>query len=604
MALADTARLVASLELQDKFTRPASQIESSMGRLEKGVGRLGRSFDTALGFIGAQVIMRGASSLFNAIKDSAIGMNAELETAQLQFETLLGDADAAQAHVKSLFEFAARTPFETGPIIEASRLMQTFGGALLNTQENLGLVGDAAAATSTPIEEVAFWTSRLYANLQAGRPFGEAAQRLGELGILTPQVRTELEDLQKEGADGTVLWRRYRQELGRFEGAMDRQSRSWKGLTSTIKDNIAILGATSFRPIFDTAKAGMEDLVAFLGSPEATAGAEKFAAKLAEIINPQNLRDAVSDIREIAEEYGPQILQVFQNIPWSTLQTSFTIMSTGSKALLDAFLGLPDWVQTAVATGWGLNKLTGGALSGIGESIFGQFLARGASPANPMWVQSVGGVGPGGPGGPGAGGPNLLLSLISALTGAGIGAGIALPLVQQQNAPAVGFLSSILAAQREDTSIAGLKDSIAKLDEAIAKTGSNNPLNEAIINAISLISGEDTGIIDQLKEQRALLEGQLTKAQQFDHTLRENDSKRQADARQSAELQRNLRSVVEQRGRDQAAATARVRDALQAKKLSIQNTVNVTSNVAITDITRRLVSFRISQGVRGGHTAE
>ena len=39
--------------------------------------------------------------------------------------------------------------------------------------------------------------------------------------------------------------------------------------------------------------------------------------------------------------------------------------SMGAKAILDAFVGLPPWVQTAVLTSWGLNKLTGGMFTGI-----------------------------------------------------------------------------------------------------------------------------------------------------------------------------------------------------------------------------------------------
>ena len=30
---------------------------------------------------------------------------------------------------------------------------------------------------------------------------------------------------------------------------------------------------------------------------------------------------------------------------------------------------MPDWVKTAVVSGWGLNKLTGGALGGIGFTV-------------------------------------------------------------------------------------------------------------------------------------------------------------------------------------------------------------------------------------------
>ena len=64
-----------------------------------------------------------------------------------------------------------------------------------------------------------------------------------------------------------------------------------------------------------------------------------------------------------------KLIDVAMGLPWDSIGNAFRIMGTGSKALLDAFLGLPPWVQTAVITGWGLNKITGGALSGIVGSL-------------------------------------------------------------------------------------------------------------------------------------------------------------------------------------------------------------------------------------------
>lgn len=221
----------------------------------------------AMGAIGAVAgaLWSGVKAIGGFIGDS-IAMNASLESTTLQFETLMGSADLAQDHVKFLFEFAKKTPFETGPIIEASKQFQVFGGTALNTQKNLLLVGDAAAATNKPINEIATWTGRLYSSLQAGKPFGEAAQRLGELAVLAPKARNELEAMQKAGKSGQEIFARYQEELGKFSGAMDKQAGTWSGLTSTISDTISILGAQVFAPFFDMAKTGLKAIADFLGS--------------------------------------------------------------------------------------------------------------------------------------------------------------------------------------------------------------------------------------------------------------------------------------------------------------------------------------------------
>jgi TP901 family phage tail tape measure protein len=112
-----------------------------------------------------------------------------------------------------------------------------------------------------------------------------------------------------------------------------------------------------------------------------------------------------------AAEFGPALLGAFRSIPWSTVGDAMKLMGTGTAAALRLFNTAPDWLKTAVITGWGLNKLTGGALGSItmdlGKGVFDQFLARGANPANPLFVADVADVA-GGLGGGKGGKPPLL----------------------------------------------------------------------------------------------------------------------------------------------------------------------------------------------------
>lgn len=213
------------------------------------------------------VAMQVGGAVFGAIKSGAIDMNAQLETSTLQFTTLMGDSDKAKEHVKGLFDFAAKTPFETGPIIEASRLMETFGGSALNTKKNLTTFGDAAAATGQPINDVAFWMSRAYAAIQAGKPWGEAAQRLGEMGVVTPQVRAKLEEMQATGAKGPQVWEALTGSLGKFDGAMEKQAQTFDGQMSTLSDGINMALATGFKPLFEALKGGVSGLNELMSTP-------------------------------------------------------------------------------------------------------------------------------------------------------------------------------------------------------------------------------------------------------------------------------------------------------------------------------------------------
>lgn len=235
---------------------------------------------------GLELLEKAVESLnqsVGAFVRTGFEMNASLETTTLQFETLMGSAAEAEAHVKDLFALGAETPFETGPIIEASRNLEVFGGAALDTRENLVLLGDAAAATNARIEEVAFWTGRAYSAMQAGRPYGEASQRLQELGILSATARNELEGLQESGASASEQWQRLTADFERFDGAMAKQATTFSGLVSTMNDSLDLLAAHLTRPAFDEAKGGLVALNATLRDPAATRGMDAIGQGLVDL---------------------------------------------------------------------------------------------------------------------------------------------------------------------------------------------------------------------------------------------------------------------------------------------------------------------------------
>lgn len=254
---ADTSKFISKLNSE---ARKAGQ------SLTSGLGSVGRTvMSDLITSAGAAAQAVGAIGVVSA--GVGIKTASELETATLQFETLLGSAEEAEERVASLFEFAKRTPFETGPIIKASRLLQTFGGDALAAEGNLTLVGDAAAATSQPIDELAFWVGRAYSQIKGGQPFGEAAMRLQELAVLSPEARSEMERLQETGASSTEVWAVLEGQLGKFSGAMQKMAGTMAGLTSTLADMFSLTSADVFAPLFESTKRAMGALVEFGETP-------------------------------------------------------------------------------------------------------------------------------------------------------------------------------------------------------------------------------------------------------------------------------------------------------------------------------------------------
>lgn len=239
-------------------------IGGSSVQAKQDVGGLGggiRSLATgAIMGVGMQAF-NAFAGMAGGLTGAVIGMNSTLEKSEIQFETLFKDADRAKEHVANLFEFAKKTPFETGPIIQASRTLQTFGGDALNTMANLTMMGDAAAGASVDINEVSFWVGRAYAAIQGGQPFGEARMRLQELALLSPQAAQKMEQLQKAGASTAEVWQVLQGELGRFTGAMEKQADTWEGLTSTLSDTLKLFLARVLKPVFDAMKAGLRGVI-------------------------------------------------------------------------------------------------------------------------------------------------------------------------------------------------------------------------------------------------------------------------------------------------------------------------------------------------------
>jgi len=185
----------------------------------------------------------------------------EFERYETQFKILLGNLEDARAHIKDLQEFSARTPFQFGDIAQASRQLLVFSDGVMGGRASLELLGDAAAVSGRQIQEVSFWVGRAYSAIASGRPFGEAAMRLQEMGILSGSARGEIEDLSKAGASNAQIWAVLSREMEKAKGGMDELSETGEGLTSTLKDNWKLAVADLGAEFMDLAKDDIKAII-------------------------------------------------------------------------------------------------------------------------------------------------------------------------------------------------------------------------------------------------------------------------------------------------------------------------------------------------------
>ena len=201
--------------------------------------------------------IRKAWGAIRAVLSSAF----HFETQTQQFKTLIGNIDEAKAHMADLKALGDTPPFNLDQFAKASRSLMVMTDGALGYKKSLEMIGDAAAATGHPIEEMGQAVGRLYAFIRDGQPLSRAVMQLRNMGVITPEVAQKLQDLQAAGKSNAEIWAEVEAQLGRYKGAMSETEKTGEGLMGAIKsrwDNIVRAFGLAFQ---DTAKEGMGEIL-------------------------------------------------------------------------------------------------------------------------------------------------------------------------------------------------------------------------------------------------------------------------------------------------------------------------------------------------------
>jgi len=294
-------------------------LKSAAGRIKGFVsGVFGNLMNIKAGWdMLSGTVNAAVGSISNAAKRlwSAITEAMRFETVEKQFAILMGSMEKAKAHMKDLADFSAKTPFEFNEIAKASRLLVTFSGGALGARDSLTLLGDVAYATGNKFDEVAFWVGRLYAALKGGQPYGEAAMRLTEMAILTPEVRTKMEDLTKTAGNSAAAWAVLETHMKKYDGAMNDSKSSGDALVSTVKDNWTAIVRDFGMAFLDLAKTEMGYLISVMDRIRADGTIKKWAEEALAAIKP--LVEAVGNL------FDGESRKLTLYIAWDSLLATF-----------------------------------------------------------------------------------------------------------------------------------------------------------------------------------------------------------------------------------------------------------------------------------------
>ncbi len=414
MALAERAELVARLSLDNKnFVNNARGSVGALKSMEGSMGRIAKHAGTGLKNAAANIAKIGAigGAFIGLQVRSGIQSLATLEDAITSVDGALAQTGkgwtitgAQIAAVANQIETDTQRAFDDKDITQAATTLIRYGGIAQDQLEPaMRIMTDLAAKTGDVGSASEALAKAMADPTKATRLLRQAGVSLTK--DQTKQIATWVENGQKTKAQAYLLDLVAQKTKGAAAAMHGPYNDAMKILADVTEDAQRAL-AEGFLPLLQRV-------------------ADKLSNFLADPKNVQKIRDFGKGLADGFEK----LLKVGERIPWGLIGDSLKTAGAGAKVVFDALTGLPPWIQTAVLTGWGLNKLTGGALGSIiGEGLkvtFSQFAGRGATPANPIFTKEVGLAGAGGAGGVGGAGAGILGGVVGIASFALIADGLA-----------------------------------------------------------------------------------------------------------------------------------------------------------------------------------
>jgi hypothetical protein len=374
-------------------------VEGVEGAARRASSNVGRNVGLAVAAVGAGLAVQVHAGINSLV---------ELEEAQAQtraaIESTGGAAGLTADEIRAMSEaFERQTTIDDKLIQSGANVLLTFRNvredafepameAALNLSTRMG--GDLNGAILQVGKALEDPVRGITALRRAGISFTEAQQ---------DQIKAMVEANDLAGAQ-TLILAELETQLGGSAAALGEGAGGAQRRWGDAIEDMQMHLATGFLPLIERASDKMQELAA---DPAFIQGIEDFGGAMA---------GAFESALDFAED-----------IPWAQVGAALQTAGTGARMAMDAFLGAPPWLQTAILTGWGLNKLTGGALGSIvgalGSGLIKGVLGMNAGVVN-INAATVTGAGGGVPGVAGRGGGMVAGAVGTAGAAAVIGGGL------------------------------------------------------------------------------------------------------------------------------------------------------------------------------------
>ena len=230
------------------FDRAIKDAEKSAGNFQKTIGDMGKKLSSvgqSLQSAGKKITM--ATTAFAGIAAIGVKYNATMETYATSFEVMTGSAEKAADVVDELKDIAASTPFEMPELAETTQLLMNYGFTADDALDKMTMLGDISQGSADKMNRIATAYGQMSS---AGKVSLEDVKQMIEAGFNPLQEISEstgesMESLYDRISAGTISvdeitasMQRSTSEGGRYFQSMEKQSLTFSGQMSTLKDNV------------------------------------------------------------------------------------------------------------------------------------------------------------------------------------------------------------------------------------------------------------------------------------------------------------------------------------------------------------------------------
>ena len=333
----------------------------------------------------AAIAVTALNFAFSAGKSAFIDYNAQLEQTRVAFTSMLGSADQANTMIANLQKFAAETPFEMPGVRDAAQQLLAFGydaNEIIPTLTALGNAASGLGRGQDGFNHLAFVFGQIRTT---GQLMGQDVMQLAQLGVPVKDIlaknlgltKEELARIGEQGIDADIAIKALIDGMNeRFPEMMKKQSETFEGVLSNIKDNLGQAFGLSGLPIFEEAKTMLLEIKNITDTMLANVqgGKSIFAGILPDDLIEkvsafgENVKKAFSGLKPLADTFLwsmgrlADILLDVGNIALTALRPIIPILATIQRAVygaigviasvLDTVLDVVLTVQTNVADSW------------------------------------------------------------------------------------------------------------------------------------------------------------------------------------------------------------------------------------------------------------